>query len=95
MITDEKTVRLRRFEKVYRAHADNIYRICLHYLKDEKRAVDLAVKVFFNYYLEYGGTNSKYTFARLVNETKRLLISGQGGNAEVEELRECTTNGEN
>ena len=51
------------------------------------------MKVFFHYYKEYGGANSKYTFGRLVNETKRLLISGEDGSAEVEGLRECTTNG--
>lgn len=93
MITAERTARERRFEKVYRAHADNIYKICLYYLRDEKKAADLTVKVFFHYYKEYGGDNSKYTFGRLVNETKRLLISGEDGSAEVEGLRECTTNG--
>lgn len=95
MITDERTSRERRFEKVYRAHADNIYRICLYYLRDEKKAADLTVKVFFNYYTEHGGANSKYTFGRLVHETKKLLISGQYDRTEVEELKECTTNGKN
>lgn len=94
MITEDSSVKMRRFEKVYRAHVDNIYKICFYYLRDEKKASDLAVKVFFNYYTLYDGENSKYAFARLVNETKRLLISGQGGSAEMEEMRECTTNGE-
>ena len=88
MITDDRTARERRFEKVYRVHVDNIYKICLHYLRDEKKAADLTVKVFFNYYTEHGAANTKYTFGRLVNETKGLLISGQDGSAEVEELKE-------
>ena len=43
MITEDSSVKMRRFEKVYRAHVDNIYKICFYYLRDEKKASDLAV----------------------------------------------------
>ena len=88
MITDDEAVKMRKLEKVYRTHADNIYKICLYYLRDEKKASDLAVKVFFNYYVEYGGENSKDTFGRLVHETKKLLLAEYGKKVEVEEQRE-------
>lgn len=88
MIIDDEAVRMRKFEKVYKAHADNIYKICLYYLRDEKQASDLAVKVFSHYYIQYGGDNSKHTFARLVKEVKRLLINEYGKSVQVEEQRE-------
>lgn len=95
MITEDRTARERRLEKVYRANADNIYRICLYYLRDERKAAAVAEQAFLNYYKRYDVTNSKYTFGCLVNETKKLLISGQSESVEVEELRECTTSGKN
>lgn len=95
MIKEDETVKMRRFEKVYRTHVDKIYKICLYYLRDEKKAGAITEKVFFNYYIEHGGTHSKHTFGRLVNETKKLLISELSGNVELEDMKECTTNGEN
>ena len=88
MITDDESVNMSKFEKVYRTHADNIYKICLYYLRDEEQASDLAVKVFLNYYVEYGEENSKHTFGRLVNETKKLLLAEYGKSIEVEEQRQ-------
>ena len=88
MITDAEAVNMRKFDKVYRAHADNIYKICLHYLRDEKKAEDYAVKIFFNYYVEYGVENTEDTFPRLVHEFKRLLINEYGKGVETEEQRQ-------
>ena len=95
MITEQRTAKERKYEKVYRAYADDIYRMCLHYLRDEKRAQDAAVQVFFNHYKTYDGTSSDNVFGCLVNEFKRLLLSEEGKKLVVEELRECTTNGKN
>ena len=88
MITNDEAVDMSKFDEMYKAHANNIYKICLYYLRDEKQASDLAVKVFCNYYLEYGEENSQYTFPLLVHEVKRLLKSEYGKSIEVEEQRE-------
>ena len=88
MITEGESVKMRKFEEVYKAHADNIYKICLYYLRDEKKANDLAVKVFLQYYTEYGVENSEETFPRMVHETIKLLIKEQEKCKAAEEQRE-------
>lgn len=74
MKKDYETIKLEKFEEIYSMHVDKIYRICLYYLRDEKRAGDITVGAFVNYYKKFDGRNYDDAFDCLVDEVKKLIL---------------------
>lgn len=60
------------FNKVYEKHVDEIYRICLHYSRDEKIAQDATVQVFFDLYQVFEEIDEEFYRAYLVLGAKEL-----------------------
>lgn len=72
MLRVSATIKQKKLEKVYRSHANEIYRVCLHYSKDQKKAQDVTEQVFLQYYKKFEEVDSKHIFAYLVQQAKRL-----------------------
>ena len=53
-------IKQRKLQKIYKAHANEVYRICLHYLKDEKKAQDITEQVFLELYKKMDEVNSNH-----------------------------------
>lgn len=93
MLSKSAIIRQKRYEKIYQSHADDIYRICLHFLKDEKRAKDATEKVFVEFYKEFHEVDSDHIFAYLVFMAKRLSSGEQVHNLASGEVTECIASG--
>lgn len=90
MITDEASTKKKRFEVIYKSHADNLYKFCFYYLRDEKKAVDIAQQAFFEFYKYFENVTSDAIFKCLAYEAKKLLPNSQYQELAREELKECT-----
>ena len=74
---DTETTREKKFEVVYNSHVNDVYKVCLFYLKDEDKAADITQQAFFNFYKTFEKVHPDYTLAFLVREVKKLLPSNQ------------------
>lgn len=72
MLRVSATIKQKKLEKVYKSHANEIYKVCLHYLKNERKAQDVTERVFLEYYEKFEEVDSKHIFAYLVQQAKRL-----------------------
>ena len=61
-----------RLLRVYKVHGDDIYRICLHFTRNEKKAKDITKQVFVELYQEMDEVDYNHVFAYLVRQAKRL-----------------------
>lgn len=87
------TKREKQYEEVYATYADDVYKICIYYLKDEEKAKEIATQALINFYEIFDRVDSKYILGFLVREVKRLLASSEGHQFTDEEVKECATNG--
>ena len=88
MITNEIVAKRKRFEAVYKSHADNLYKICLYYSKDEETAKCVAQQAFFNFYKYFDEVEPEYILGYLVREAKELLFHSQHHELVGEEAEE-------
>lgn len=86
--------KLKRYEKVYAAHADKIYKICLYYLKDQKQAEEATLQVFLNCYKKTDEKDYKHIFGLLVHEAKQIIFGEEVPECLRKEVTQCTTSGE-
>ena len=87
------TKREKQYEEVYATYADDVYKICIYYLKDEEKAKEIATQALVNFYEIFDKVDSRYILGFLVREIKRLLSSSQGRQFTDEEVKECVMNG--
>lgn len=83
----EQTGKEKRYESVYRTWADDIYKICLYYTKDKKKASDITLQTFLNCYKRFYEVDSNHIFAYLVREAKGLIAADESGEVSTEEVR--------
>lgn len=95
MRKENVTTREKEFENVYQSYANDIYRLCLYYLKDENQAKDIAIQVFLNFYKIFDEVNPDYRLGYLVREAKELLAIGSNHEITGGEVTECVTSGKN
>lgn len=93
MKKDNVTTREKLYEEVYASYANDVYKICIYYSKDEEKAKDIVQQAFFNFYEIFDRVDSKYILGYLVREVKRLLSSSQGHQFIGGEVKECVTIG--
>lgn len=93
MMKENITTRERLYEEVYSSYADDVYKICFYYSRDEEKAKDIAQQAFFNFYDIFDEVDSKYMLGYLVREAKRLLSSSQNHQFTGGEVKECVTIG--
>lgn len=73
MRKDIVTAREKKFKAVYKSYVNDVYKICLYYLKDEKEAANITQQVFFNFYKIYEEVHPDYILGFLVRGVKQLL----------------------
>lgn len=66
-----------KFDAIYRAYADDIYRVCVYFVKDEDVAQEIAQRTFVDFYEHFENVNPDYMFAYLVRTAKDLVYSYQ------------------
>lgn len=93
MMNDNVTAREKNYEVVYDSYANDVYKICFYYLRDENQAANITQQVFLNFYKVYDEVNPDHILGHLVREAKRLLASSQNHQITGEEVTECATNG--
>lgn len=81
MKKDEGNTKEKKLEAVYRAYANDIYRVCLYYLRDEDKAADITQQVFLNYYKYSDEEKQEGVFGRLVYDARKLICSEQRRNS--------------
>ena len=61
-----------RFEKIYRAYQNDVYKISLYYTKDEHIAQDITQKVFYQFYLHFDNVNLDMVRSYLIRSARNL-----------------------
>lgn len=67
----------KQYEEIYRRYANDIYKICVYYLQDEKQAQEVVIEAFESLYKHLDEVNPKYTLAYLANEAKTIIKGSQ------------------
>lgn len=67
-----EVIKRKRYEKIYKSYVDDVYRVCLHFLKDKTRAEEITAQVFADFYKEFDKVDSDHIFAHLVYQAKSL-----------------------
>ena len=62
----------KQFELIYGKYANDVYRVALYLVKDEKKAQDIVQQVFVNIYKQCRETDEKSIYFQLLKETKRI-----------------------
>ena len=78
-----------QFENTYQTFANDIYKVSLYFLREEKKAQKITEQVFFEFYEELESVDSDHVFAYLVYKAKRLSINEQNHETAEGEVREC------
>lgn len=61
-----------KFDAIYKAYADDIYRVCLCYVKDKDAAQELTIQTFLEFYDYFEDVTQELVRAYLVHTARRL-----------------------
>lgn len=61
----------KEFDELYRANADDVYKVCLYYLYDEDKAVDITEKTFIRMYHSFDEVEPENRRKFLINTARR------------------------
>ena len=89
MIKETMTQREKQFQIVYRTHADDVYKFCFYYMRDEEKASEITQQAFLNFYKYFDKVIPDYRLGYLVREVKELLAEGQNLKSMCKEVRKC------
>lgn len=64
-----------KFDSIYRAYADEVYRVSLYYTKDEYVAQEITQKTFYQFYLHFHNVNMKSVRAYLIRTARNLAYN--------------------
>lgn len=64
--------KIEKYEFIYERYANDIYRLSLYLLKDEKKAKDITQQAFANIYKRLQEIDEKSIHGQLLIEAKRL-----------------------
>lgn len=59
--------------EVYKRYADDVYKVCIFYLRDEKKAKDFSVQAFQKLYEHFDEVEPKYMLGYLIHEVKSMI----------------------
>ncbi len=63
---------IKQFEMIYEEYANDVYRVALYLVKDEKKAQDIVWQAFVNIYKQWRETDETSIYLQLLKETKRI-----------------------
>lgn len=64
--------KIEQFENIYQTFVNDIYKVSLYFLKEEKKAQKITEQVFLEFYEELDRVDSDHIFAYLVYKAKTL-----------------------
>ncbi len=66
-----------KFDSIYRAYADDVFKVCLYFAKDYDIAQDLAQQTFINFYDHFENVKIENTHAYLIRIARNLFYNYQ------------------
>ena len=82
----EETIKEKQYEIIYRTYSNDIYKICLYYLRDEDEAMNITQQVFWNFYSRFQTVDEEQYFTCLVRNTMNLINSRKNSGFRAEEV---------
>ena len=76
------------FTKAYDLYSNIVYRICIHFLKNEEKACDMMQKVFLEFYQVFDEIDPDIHRVYLISKTKRMVDYDLACERENKEVRE-------
>lgn len=70
-----KSKKEERFDSIYRAYADEVYRVTLYYTQDEYVAQEITQKAFYQFYLHLDNVNMDSVRAYLIRTARNLVYN--------------------
>ena len=58
---------IKQFEMIYEEYANDVYRVALYLVKDEKKAQDIVWQAFVNIYKQWRETDETSIYLQLLN----------------------------
>ena len=74
-MVDVQTIKWYFIENIYRIYEDEIYKICLHFAKDEHIAKDMTQKTFYNIYEHYENIRPGRLRPYLIRTAKNITMN--------------------
>lgn len=78
----------KRYEGIYRRYANDVYKVCLYYIKEEEQAKDIVEQAFRSLYEHIEEVNPDYILGYLINEVKSVVQNESTENLVSKEVRE-------
>lgn len=74
-VVDIEKIKWQMFEVVYRSYENEVYKVCLHFAKDEHIAKDMTHKTFFSFYNHFEKVDPEKTRAYLLRTAKNMTMN--------------------
>lgn len=68
-----------KFDSIYRAYADDIFKLCYYFTRDREMAQDLAQQTFIKFYDRFEDIDPEYMQAYLMRMARNLFYNYQRG----------------
>lgn len=68
-----RSTKKEKFDTVYRAYVDEVYRVCLYYLQDEAKAQEITLQTFLEFYQVFEEVPTEKIFTCLVHMAKEMI----------------------
>lgn len=65
------------FDSIYRSYVDDIYRVCLYFVKDAYLAQDITQQTFLNFYEHFENVKPEFMRAYLIRTAKNMIYNHQ------------------
>ena len=78
----------KQYEEIYRRYANDVYKVCLYYLKDEEQAKDVVEQAFRSLYEHINEVNPDYILGYLINKVKGVSHNESTENLVSKEVKE-------
>lgn len=73
-----KSTKEEEFADIYQTYSDDIYRVCFHFMKDEKAAKEIMVEAFIEFYDCFEETHPDDWYTCLIHIIKNLIYTYRG-----------------
>lgn len=68
-----KSEKEEKFDKIYQLYSDEVYKVCIHLVKNKALALEIMQEAFVEFYEEFENVNSESMLSNLVRIVKNLV----------------------
>lgn len=72
---EEKSTNDKKFDSIYRAYVDSVFRIAMHYAKNDEVAQEVTQRVFFQLYTHFEDVDLTRVKSWLITTTRNMLFN--------------------